>query len=124
MIFLTDVAVSFIQKYLEKRTDNFSPLFIRHNFDEKNINLLENESVRLTRHFITDMISKRALKAHITKQVSAHTLRHSFATTLLQAGADLRSIQELLGHSNISTTQVYTHVVNSELKKIHNQFLK
>lgn len=124
MIFLTDVAVSFIQKYLEKRTDNFSPLFIRHNFDEKNINLLDNESVRLSRHFITDMISKRALKSHITKEVSAHTLRHSFATTLLQAGADLRSIQELLGHSNISTTQVYTHVVNSELKKIHNQFFK
>lgn len=124
MIFLTDEAVFFIKKYLEKRSDNFIPLFIRHNFDEKNINLLDNESVRLTRHFITNMISKRSLKAHITKEVSAHTLRHSFATTLLQAGADLRSIQELLWHSNISTTQVYTHVVNSELKKIHNTFLK
>lgn len=124
IVFLTETAVTHIKNYLEKRTDNFTPLFIRHNFDEKNINILDNEKVRLTRQWITDMISKRAINAHITKKVSAHTLRHSFATTLLWAWADLRSIQEMLGHSNISTTQIYTHVTNPRLKEIHQKFLK
>jgi len=124
MIFLTDEAVKYIKNYLEKRNDNFTPLFIRHNFDIKNINILNNEKVRLTRQFITNMIAKRALECNITKPVWAHTFRHSFATTLLSAWADLRSIQELLGHSNISTTQVYTHVTNTKLKEIHNKFLK
>lgn len=123
MIFLTDEAVFFIKRYLEKRDDNFSPLFIRHNFKKENIKILESEKVRLTRNFISNMISKRALEAWITKQVSAHTLRHSFATTLLSAWADLRSIQELLGHSNISTTQIYTHITNPKLKEIHKKFL-
>jgi integrase/recombinase XerD len=122
--FLTDDAVEAISRYLNLRKDNFKPLFIRHNYDIKNINILNDEDVRLTRNFITDMISKRALKAWITKKVSAHTLRHSFATTLLSAWADLRSIQELLGHSNISTTQIYTHVTNPKLKEIHEKFLK
>lgn len=123
MIFLTDEAVFFIKRYLEKRDDNFSPLFIRHNFKRENIKILESEKVRLTRIFITNMISKRAFEAWITKQVSAHTLRHSFATTLLSAWADLRSIQELLWHSNISTTQIYTHITNPKLKEIHKKFL-
>ncbi|MDD5770280.1 MAG: tyrosine-type recombinase/integrase [Candidatus Gracilibacteria bacterium] len=124
IVFLTNESVIHIKNYLSARTDNFTPLFIRHNFDKKNINILDNEKVRLTRQWITNMISKRALKANITKNVSAHTLRHSFATTLLSAGADLRSIQELLGHSNISTTQIYTHITNPKLKEIHNKFLK
>lgn len=124
IVFLTDEAVFHIKKYLEKRDDNFSPLFIRHNFNRENIKILEDEKVRLTRNFISNMIAKKALESHITKNVSAHTLRHSFATTLLWAWADLRSIQELLGHSNISTTQIYTHVTNPKLKEIHNKFLK
>lgn len=124
IVFLTDDAVSHIKNYLSKRQDNFKPLFIRHNFNKENIKILDDEKVRLTRNWVTDMISKRALKAWITKKVSAHTLRHSFATTLLWAWADLRSIQELLGHSNISTTQIYTHVTNPKLKEIHNKFIK
>jgi len=124
IVFLTDDSVNHIKKYLNLRTDNFKPLFIRHNFDIKNIKILDDEKVRLTRIWITNMISKRALKAWITKKVSAHTLRHSFATTLLWAWANLRSIQELLWHSNISTTQIYTHITNPKLKEIHNKFIK
>ena len=124
IVFLTDDAVWHIKKYFSLRQDNFKPLFIRHNFNKENIKILEDEKVRLTRIWVTDMISKRALKAGIRKKVSAHTLRHSFATTLLGAWADLRSIQELLWHSNISTTQIYTHVTNPKLKEIHNKFIK
>jgi site-specific recombinase XerD len=80
--------------------------------------------MRLTRFFITGMIKKYSQQALILKNISAHTLRHSFATTLLWAGADLRSIQEMLWHASITTTQVYTHVTNPQLKNIHKKFMK
>lgn len=70
------------------------------------------------------MIKKYALKANIIKNISAHTLRHSFATTLLDAGADLRAIQEMLGHASINTTQIYTHVTNPKLKETHKKYMK
>lgn len=124
IVFLSDDSVNHIKKYFSLRQDNFKPIFIRHNFSKENIKILDDEKVRLTRIWVSDMISKRALKAWITKKVSAHTLRHSFATTLLWAWADLRSIQELLWHSNISTTQIYTHVTNPKLKEIHKKFIK
>ncbi|MDD2487060.1 MAG: tyrosine-type recombinase/integrase [Candidatus Gracilibacteria bacterium] len=122
VVYLTDESKSKIQKYLDRRNDSFSPLFIRHNFDMNNIKDLNDKTVRLSRFFITNMIKDYALKAKILKDVSAHTLRHSFATTLLENGADIRAIQELLGHKNITTTQVYTHVTNPKLKEIHKKF--
>ena len=126
VVYLTDTAKNAIQDYLEARNDHFSPLFIRHNFSEENINssLLGDESVRLTRFFITNMVKEYWLKAWILKNMHAHTLRHSFATTLLTNGADIRIIQELLGHASITTTQVYTHVTNPKLKEAHKKFHK
>lgn len=83
---------------------------------------LTDADVRLSRFFITNKIKEYALRANIIKEVSAHTLRHSFATTLLTNGADIRAIQELLGHASITTTQVYTHMTNPKLKEIHERF--
>lgn len=124
IVYLTEKSANLIKNYLEKRNDHLSPLFIRHNTKVENIDALENEKVRLTRFFITNMIKKYALKAFILKNISAHTLRHSFATTLLSNWADLRAIQEMLWHASITTTQVYTHVTNKKLKETHLKFMK
>ena len=124
VVYLSDKAALLIKEYLEKRTDHLSPLFIRHNVNPKNIEAMTDEKMRLSRFFITTMIKNYAKKAFILKNVSAHTLRHSFATTLLEAWADLRAIQEMLGHASINTTQVYTHVTNKKLKEIHAKFMK
>ncbi len=139
-VYLTDLAVEKMHAYLEARQaelgekDTFNPLFIRHNFGNDNVysksvqwddivkKPLSDENVRLTRFFITSKIKEYALQANIIKDVSAHTLRHSFATTLLTNGADIRAIQELLWHASITTTQVYTHVTNPKLKEIHEKF--
>lgn len=124
VVYLTKKAAGLIESYLGKRKDHLSPLFIRHNIKRENIDALENEKVRLTRFFITSMVKKYASQAFILKNVSAHTLRHSFATTLLSNWADLRAIQEMLGHASITTTQVYTHVTNKKLRDIHSKFMK
>ena len=124
VVYLTENAKNAIQEYLEARDDDFSPIFIRHNFSTENINstFLNDENIRLSRFFITNMIKEYGLKAGILKNLHAHTLRHSFATTLLTNGADIRIIQELLGHASITTTQVYTHVTNPKLKEAHQKF--
>lgn len=124
VVYLTKHAAKLIENYLEKRNDHLSPLFIRHNIKTENIKILEDEKVRLTRFFITNMVKKYATKAFILKNISAHTLRHSFATTLLSNWADLRAIQEMLWHASITTTQVYTHVTNKKLKEVHSKFFK
>lgn len=124
VVYLTSKAAELIWNYLEKRNDHLSPLFIRHNIKKENIDILEDEKVRLSRFFITNMIKKSAVKAFILKDISAHTLRHSFATTLLSNWADLRAIQEMLWHASITTTQVYTHVTNKKLKEVHSKFFK
>lgn len=124
VVYLTKHSSKLIQDYLDKRTDHLSPLFIRHNIKMENIDVLEDEKVRLSRFFITNMVKKYATNAFILKNISAHTLRHSFATTLLSNWADLRAIQEMLWHASITTTQVYTHVTNKKLKEVHSKFMK
>ena len=119
-IFVSQAAADHITQYFDKRTDNARPLFIRYSGSKK-INLSGNY-FRLTARSVQRLIARYALLAGITKHVSPHTLRHSFATDLLMNGADLRSVQAMLGHSNISTTQIYTHVTDPHLKAVHEKF--
>lgn len=119
-IFISEDAAKWLQLYLDKRTDNTRPLFARYS-GRKTIDRSGNFH-RLTARSVQRLVSHYALLAGITKHVSPHTLRHSFATDLLMNGADLRSVQAMLGHSNISTTQIYTHVTDPHLRKIHEQF--
>lgn len=119
-IFISPHAAEWITAYLSTRDDNTRPLFVRYS-GRKTIDLSGNYH-RLTARSIQRLVSRYALLAGITKHVSPHTLRHSFATDLLMNGADLRSVQAMLGHSNISTTQVYTHVTDPHLKSIHERF--
>ncbi|MEI6751343.1 MAG: site-specific tyrosine recombinase/integron integrase, partial [Candidatus Saccharibacteria bacterium] len=119
-IFISPEAADWIQRYIDAREDNSRPLFARYS-GTKQIDRSGNFH-RLTARSVQRMVGRYALLAGITKHVSPHTLRHSFATDLLMNGADLRSVQALLGHSNISTTQIYTHVTDLHLKKVHEQY--
>jgi site-specific recombinase XerD len=119
-IFISKDAAEWVKRYLDSRTDNAKPLFIRYG-GHKEVDQTGN-FYRLTARSVQRMVSKYAKLAGITKQVTPHTLRHSFATDLLMNGADLRSVQAMLGHSNIATTQIYTHVTDPHLKEIHKKF--
>jgi site-specific recombinase XerD len=119
-IFISPAAAEWVQKYLDKRDDNTKPLFVRYS-GTKRVDLTGNFH-RLTARSVQRMVARYALLAGITKHVSPHTLRHSFATDLLMNGADLRSVQAMLGHSNIATTQIYTHVTDPHLKQVHEKF--
>jgi site-specific recombinase XerD len=123
VVFLAPDAKDALSRYLEKRTDMDEALFIR--YPKKglmNTAVANKESLRLTPRTIQRMVKYYAKKAGITKDVHPHTLRHSFATDLLMNGADIRSVQSMLGHSSITTTQIYTHVTNERLKEIHKEF--
>lgn len=119
-IFISSESAQWIKKYLDKRQDNVRPLFIRYSGTKK-VDLSGNYH-RLTARSVQRMVARYARLAGITKHVSPHTLRHSFATDLLMNGADLRSVQAMLGHSNIATTQIYTHVTDPHLKAVHEKF--
>jgi site-specific recombinase XerD len=117
LVFLSDKARDAIKEYLAKRKDMDEALFI----SLSEINKTKG-SDRLTPRSVERIIKKYAIKAGITKKVTPHTLRHSFATDLLQNGADIRSVQMMLGHSSVSTTQIYTHVTDKHLRDIHKKF--
>lgn len=119
-IFISDEAASWVERYLEKRQDNVKPLFLRYSGTKK-VDTSGNYH-RLTARSVQRIVARAALLAGITKHVSPHTLRHSFATDLLMNGADIRSVQAMLGHSNIATTQIYTHVTDPHLRAVHEKF--
>jgi len=119
-IFISEAAAGWLDHYIRERQDTTRPLFVRYSGSKK-VDLSGNYH-RLTARSIQRMVARYALLAGITKHVSPHTLRHSFATDLLMNGADLRSVQALLGHSNIATTQIYTHVTDPHLKAVHEKF--
>ncbi len=117
VVFISTIARETLKKYLDNRKDTSQALFVRTDLDSKN-HSLENLTVRS----IQRIVKKYSKIAGITKKVTPHTLRHSFATDLLYEGADIRSVQEMLGHSSITTTQIYTHVTNKRLKEIFDKF--
>src|SRR3989344_665309 len=118
-VFLSDSAKEAIKKYLDKRTDMDEALFIRLKI--KDLRLKGNE-LRLMPRSIERLVKHYAIKAGISKKVTPHVIRHCFATDLLGNGADIRSVQMMLGHANIATTQIYTHVTDKQLRDVHKKF--
>jgi len=123
IVFISPAARSALQNYLDKRTDVDPALFVAYGKPGlTNTKNAKRESRRLTPRSIQRLVKYYAKKAGIGKDVHPHTLRHSFATDLLVNGADIRSVQSMLGHASITTTQIYTHITNERLKEIHRSF--
>src|SRR5690606_15054069 len=115
VVFLSDTAKNAIREYLKVRKDFADPLITKMSFHT-------TDEARLTPRSIQRIVKQYAINAGISKKVTPHMLRHSFATDLLSNGADIRSVQMMLGHANIATTQVYTHVTDKQLRDIHKKF--
>ena len=120
VVFLSTRSAEWLKKYLNSRKDNYKPVFIRHK--GKMDPSTPDEKMRISPRSVQRMIKKYVRKIKLPVDATPHVLRHSFATDLLMAGADIRSVQEMLGHKNISTTQIYTHVTNKQLRDIHSAF--
>ena len=122
VVFLSETAKAALKDYLNKRTDVDDALFIQIGRGGEKSLAKRKGDLRLTPRSIERLVKHYAVKSGISKKVTPHILRHSFATDLLENGADLRSVQALLGHANIATTQIYTHVTDNKLREVHRQF--
>ncbi len=122
VVFLSDKAAEWLDRYLKNRTDESKPMFIRYSGKTADLDDKAGESLRLTARSVQRAVEKYVKKARLPVKITPHGLRHSFATDLLSGGADLRAIQEMLGHKNVATTQIYTHITNPQLKEIHGKF--
>ena len=122
IVFISDSALQSLKKYLDKRTDMSLALFVPHDRAKAGQARKSDQNGHLTSRSIQRIVSKRAREAGITKEITPHTLRHSFATDLLSNGADIRAVQAMLGHESITTTQIYTHVTDKRLKDVHKAF--
>jgi site-specific recombinase XerD len=128
VVFVTDAAAEAISAYLSMRKDRFKPLFIRyrgHAAEQETPGgraAMDGEAWRLRPRSVERMMAKYVRLAGLDIKATPHTLRHSFATDLLFNGADLRSLQEMLGHASLATTEIYTHVTNAQLRAVHRDF--
>lgn len=120
IVFLSDSACETISNSLGARKDSYKPLFIRFQGHQDPSD--DGENMRLTTRSIERIVEKYVKQVGLTVKATPHTLRHSFATDLLVNGADIRSVQEMLGHANIATTQIYTHITNKQLREVHKAF--
>lgn len=120
VVFISERAANHLETYLVTRHDEYKPLFIHQNRDDATD--IDGESMRLTSRTIQRIVEKYAKSAKLSIKITPHGLRHSFATDLLHNGAGLRDVQEMLGHKNIATTQIYTHVTRADLRKVHEKF--
>ncbi len=122
VVFLSPAAKRTIKEYLDKRGDVDEALFVQYSPASRKAAQNKKEGLRLTPRSVERTVKRYAIRAGITRKVTPHIIRHSFATDLLENGADLRSVQALLGHSNIATTQVYTHITDKHLREVHKAF--
>ena len=124
IVFLSQRCVQVLKDYLRSRTDNWEPLFISFGRNRQDEALGLGEKRRLTAYSVQTLVRTCARNAGIGKKVTPHVLRHSFATELLHNGADIRAVQDMLGHASITTTQIYTHSTNARLREVHEKFHK
>lgn len=121
VVFLSQRAALWLERYLTTRDDHWSPVFVRYSRDKAAITS-DGEQMRLTTRSVQRLVKKYGRRAGLTVPITPHGLRHSFATDLLSKGAGLREVQEMLGHKNVATTQIYTHVTNPRLRKVHEKY--
>ncbi|NCN45166.1 MAG: hypothetical protein COU63_04075 [Candidatus Pacebacteria bacterium CG10_big_fil_rev_8_21_14_0_10_36_11] len=120
VVFLSDRAASWLERWLATREDDWKPVFVRFS-GRKEARFADGTEMRLTTRSVQRLVDRYSRLAHLPIKLSPHGIRHSFATDLLSNGAGLRDVQEMLGHKNIATTQIYTHVTRLQLRKIHEE---